>query len=122
MRQSLRRASSSRQTSTLRRAGIIVRRLNLKRDYFGGKSIRVWACLLAALLMVAAGCSAQATPQTTEEEPSKEAERLTRAAEVFKEIMDAPDQTIPRLGGPRSLHRGDSHHDQGRFCLRRSVW
>lgn len=71
----------------------------MKREYW--KPIRVSISLLAASLMVAAGCSGQGAPQATgatpqaTEEPSKEAERLTRAAEVFKEIMDAPDQTIP---------------------------
>ena len=67
----------------------------MKREHLRGKLIRASACCLAALLMVAGGASGQGAPPSGEE-PSKEAERLARAAEVFKEIMDTPDQTIPR--------------------------
>jgi lipid-binding SYLF domain-containing protein len=67
----------------------------LKRAYLGGESIRASVYFLAALLMVAGSSSVQGAAPA-DEGPSKEAERLTRAAEVFKEIMEAPDQTIPR--------------------------
>lgn len=66
----------------------------MKSEYLGGELIRASVCFLAALLIVAGGSSAQGAPPA-DEEPSKEAERLSRAAEVFQEIMDAPDQTIP---------------------------
>ncbi len=49
------------------------------------------ACLLVFL---AAVLPSAAQPKSAEK--GKEAERLERATEVFKEIMNTPDQTIPR--------------------------
>lgn len=49
------------------------------------------ACLIV-FLAVAVPSAAQSKPP----QKGKEAERLERAGEVFKEVMNAPDQTIPR--------------------------
>ncbi len=52
----------------------------------------------AILFIFLAPCSASSAAQTSKPTPSKnkEAERLQRAGEVFEEIMNAPDQTVPR--------------------------
>jgi SH3 domain-containing YSC84-like protein 1 len=52
-------------------------------------------CFLTSMLMVSGGSSTVGAPSAHASE-TKEAERLGRAAEVLKEIMDAPDQALPR--------------------------
>jgi len=54
---------------------------------------KAWLALLLPALMA---CGAPLGRGAAPEEKSKEAERLEQAAEVFDEIMNAPDQTIPR--------------------------
>ncbi len=52
---------------------------------------------IAFLLIALATVSSSAAQSTSTAPPKgKEAERLERAAEVFQQIMDAPDQTVPK--------------------------
>lgn len=53
--------------------------------------LTVFFIISAAATASSAGRSANSVPAK-----GKEVERLERAAEVFKQIMDAPDQTIPK--------------------------
>jgi hypothetical protein len=53
--------------------------------------------VVALLLILVWSTGLRAAASASENRPtSKEAERLVRAAEVLKEIMGAPDQSLPR--------------------------